>query len=134
MKKSATTPDNIAAPVGPYSHSYSISVAGARIIFTSGQCGVDSDGNVVGDNDMYAQTRQTLLNIEEVLKANGASFDDVIKTTTYVTDISRRADVSRARADFLPDPLPTSTFIEVSNLVEPDYLVEIEVIAVIAEA
>jgi len=133
MRKSASTPGTVSAPVGPYSHSYSISVGGARIIFTSGQYGVDPQGKVVGDNDMYAQTRQTLLNLEDVLKAQGASFEDVIKTTTYVTDISRRQEVTRARADFLPDPLPTSTLIEVSKLVEPEYLIEIEVIAVVEE-
>ena len=132
LNKIAMTPDSVSAPVGPYSHSYAVDSGNTRMIYVAGQCGTLPDGSIIGDNDMFAQTCQTLLNIEKILQANGASFADVIKTTTYLTDIERRADVSRARAAFLPTPPPPSTLIEVSRLIDPDYLIEIEVVAAIA--
>jgi enamine deaminase RidA (YjgF/YER057c/UK114 family) len=131
FNKQALTPDTVSAPVGPYSHSYAVDSGRTRTIYLAGQCGTLRDGSIVGDNDMYAQTRQTLLNIEKILAAHGATFADVIKTTTYLTDMERRAEVSRARASFLPTPPPPSTLIEVSRLIDPDYLIEIEVVAVI---
>jgi len=131
FNKHALTPDTVSAPVGPYSHSYAVDSGTTRTIYVAGQCGTLLDGSIVGDNDMYAQTHQTLLNIQHILAANGATFADVIKTTTYLTDIERRADVSKARAGFLPTPPPPSTLIEVSRLIDPDYLIEIEVVAVI---
>ena len=132
FNKTAMTPATVSPPVGPYSHSYAIDSGGTRTIYVAGQCGTLPDGSIVGDNDMLAQSHQALLNIERILEANGASFSDVVKTTTYVTDMKRRADVSRARATFLATPPPPSTLVEVSGLTDPDYLVEIEVIAAIA--
>lgn len=132
FNKIAMTPDTVSAPVGPYSHSYAIDSGNTRTIYIAGQCGTLLDGSIAGEDDMFAQTHQTLLNIEKILESNGASFADVIKTTTYLTDMGRRAEVSRARAAFLPTPPPPSTLIEVSQLIDPSYLIEIEVIAAIA--
>jgi 2-iminobutanoate/2-iminopropanoate deaminase len=129
LRKQALTPHNVSKPVGPYSHSYAIDFGGTKMIFVAGQCGTAPDGSIVGENDMFAQARQTLLNIQVILEANGASFADVIKTTTYLTDISRRSDVSRAREPFLAQPPPPSTLIEVPKLVDARYLIEMEVIA-----
>jgi len=131
FNKHALTPNTVSAPVGPYSHSYAVDSGRTRTIYLAGQCGTLQDGSIAGDNDMFEQTRQTLLNIEKILAAHGATFGDVIKTTTYVTDIDRRGEVSLARASFLPTPPPPSTLIEVSRLVDPNYLIEIEVVAVI---
>ncbi|MEO1199301.1 MAG: RidA family protein [Pseudomonadota bacterium] len=132
--KTALTLDTVAPPVGPYSHSYSIDIGNVKLIFLAGQYGTDVHGEVVGKGDMFAQTHQMLLNIQEVLHANGADFADVVKATTYLTDMSRRAEVTRARASFLPTPPPPSTLIEVPKLCDPDFLVEMEVIAVVPHA
>jgi len=129
--KRALTLENIAPPVGPYSHSYAVDVGDARLIFLAGQFGTDEDGNLVGKGDMFAQARQMLKNIQEVLRANDADFGDVVKTTTYLTDIAQRSEVTRARAEFLPTPPPPSTLLEVPLLCDPDFLIEMEVIAVV---
>lgn len=131
LNKIALTPETVSAPVGPYSHSYAIDSGTTRMIYVAGQCGTLADGSIAGDNDMFAQTHQMLLNIESILRANGASFADVIKTTTYLTDMERRSEVSLARKPFLPTPAPPSTLIEVSRLIDPDYLIEMEVVAAI---
>lgn len=132
VEKHATTPSTVAKPVGPYSHAYAIDAGDARIVFVAGQVGVDRSGNLVGKGDMRAQAAQTLENIAEVLAANGAGFADVVKMNTYVTDIDRRAEVSEARAAFLKPPFPISTFVEVSRLIDPDWLIEIECVAVVS--
>ena len=129
FRKHALTPATVSAPIGPYSHSYAIEIGDVRLIFVAGQCGTLPDGKIAGDNDMFAQAHQTLVNIEAILEANGASFADVVKSTTFLTDIERRADVTKARANFLPSPPPPSTLIEVPRLIDPEYLIEMEVIA-----
>ena len=99
-------------------------------VYVSGQVAMDSDGNVVGQGDMKAQTRQALENVKTVLEAAGSSMDDVVKVTVYVTDISRLRETHEVRADFFPDPPPASTGIEVTALAFPGLLVEIKAVAV----
>lgn len=131
FERRASTPSTVSKPVGPYSHAYSVRAGDALIVFVAGQVGVDSSGAVVGKGDMRAQATQTLKNIADILAANGAGFADVVKMNTYVTDIDRRGEVSEARAAFLQSPFPTSTFVEVSRLIDPDWLIEIECVAVV---
>jgi 2-iminobutanoate/2-iminopropanoate deaminase len=99
-------------------------------VYTSGQVALDSDGKVVGDGDMKAQTRQALENVKSVLEAAGASMGDVVKITVYLTDMSRLMETHAVRAEFFPDPPPASTGIEVSALAFPGLLIEIEAIAI----
>jgi enamine deaminase RidA (YjgF/YER057c/UK114 family) len=91
---------------------------------------LDAEGNVVGKGDMKAQTRQALENVKTVLEASGASMEDVVKVTVYVTDISLLAETHDVRSQFFPDPPPASTGVEISALAFPDLLVEIEAVAV----
>lgn len=99
-------------------------------IYVSGQVAMDSGGNVVGQGDMKAQTRQALQNVKTVLESAGASMADVAKVTVYMTDISRLRETHEVRAEFFPDPPPASTGIEISALAFPGLLIEIEAIAV----
>jgi 2-iminobutanoate/2-iminopropanoate deaminase len=99
-------------------------------VYTSGQVAMDSDGNIVGEGDMKAQTRRSLENVKSVLEAGGASMEDVVKITVYLTDMSRLAETHEVRAEFFPDPPPASTGIEVSALAFPGLLIEIEAIAI----
>ena len=99
-------------------------------IYVSGQVAMDPSGNVVGAGDMKAQTRQVLQNVKTVLEAAGASMEDVVKITVYITDISVLRETHEVRAEFFPDPPPASTGIEVSALAFPGLLIEIEAIAV----
>ena len=111
-------------------YSHVVAVEGRRLVFVAGQLSRDVNGQVVGKGDMRAQIIQTCENIKTALAAAGASLADVVKTTTFVTDIDefmRHVDV---RLEYFGAALPTSTTVEVRKLAQPDLLVEIEVMAV----
>ncbi len=111
-------------------YSHVVTVEGRRLIFIAGQLARDAEGNVVGKGDMGAQLRQVGENIKTALAAAGATLADLVKTTTFVTDIDeffRHVDV---RMQYFGAALPTSTTVEVRRLAHPDFLVEVEAIAV----
>jgi enamine deaminase RidA (YjgF/YER057c/UK114 family) len=112
--------------------SPSLSVTGGvRQIFVSGQVPKDINGNVVGKGDMHAQIEQVGENVRMCLEAAGATLADLIKTTTYVTDIDEFFKHVEIRHRYFGPALPTSTTIEVRRLAHADYMVEIEGLAII---
>ena len=132
MKRQNIQPEALATRVvdGHVLYSHVVVVEGQRTIFVSGQLARDRHGNVVGKGDMRAQLRQVGENIKAALAAAGATLNDIVKATTYVTDIEeffRHVDV---RMEYF-GALPASTTVEVRRLAQPDLLVEIEVIAVV---
>src|SRR5262245_52120380 len=108
--------------------------SGTRMILTAGQVSIDERGELVGPGDVGAQTAQCMRNIGLALGAVGASFADIVKITTYVVDYrpEHRAVIGKARAPFFANrPPPASTLVGVSALALPEWLVEIEAVAVI---
>jgi len=130
VAKRSINPEAMAPPVGPYSHVVS-APAGGRIVFCAGAVALDGDGNIVGKGDIVAQTRQVMENLRLALEAAGATFDDVVKVTNYVLDASEWQKVLPVRAEYLREPYPASTFLEVKALMFPDLLIEIEAVAVV---
>lgn len=110
---------------------YSRAVRIGNIVEVAGTTAVDEVGNVVGANDPYAQTKFIIEKIQHALNAAGASLYDVIRTRMYVTDIAQWEAIGRAHGEYFHDIKPVATMVEVSALISPELLIEIEVTAVI---
>ncbi|MFN7976788.1 MAG: RidA family protein [Vicinamibacterales bacterium] len=123
-------PAGLSTPTG-YSHV--VATKGGRTIYVSGQVAFDAQGQIVGKGDLAAQTRQVFANLEIALKAAGATFDDVVKTNYYMLDATQVQAVRDIRAKLLHRGLPASTLVEVRRLANPDWLIEIEAVAVVPE-
>lgn len=116
-----------------WTKKYNIS-AGVKLgdtVYLSGSVAFDREGDVVGEGDVYAQSSQIFGNIAEALASVGATMEDVVKLTAYLTDMSRYAEFGKARTEAFPSGVPASTVVGTSELVQPALLVEVEVIAAI---
>ena len=126
-----TNPPTLSKPTG-YTHV--VEVTGpAKTVYISGQIALDRDGNVVGQGDMKAQAEQVFKNLQAALDAAGAKFSDVVKMNMYTTDIAQIQAIRDARGRYFGDVTPASTLVQVVHLARPELMLEIEVIAAVAE-
>ena len=112
---------------------YSRAVRVGRFVAVSGSAAIDTNGLLVGEGDMYAQAKQCIEVIETALETAGGRLADVVRTRTFVTDIERWADVGRAHQEAFGDVMPATSMVEVSRLIDPGMLVEIEADAIIGD-
>ena len=110
---------------------YSRAVKIGNIIEVTGTVAVNEDSKLVGDNNAYEQTKFIIQKIENVLQKAGSTLKDVVRTRMFVTDISRWEEYGKAHGEFFNDIRPCTTMVEVSKLISPEYLIEIEATAVI---
>jgi enamine deaminase RidA (YjgF/YER057c/UK114 family) len=110
---------------------YSRAVRVGNIIEITGTVAVDDNSQLVGGESAYEQTRFVLEKISKVLEKAGASLSDIVRTRIFVTDISRWEEYGRAHGEFFSEIRPCTTMVEVSRLISPEYLVEIEATAII---
>jgi enamine deaminase RidA (YjgF/YER057c/UK114 family) len=103
----------------------------AKMIFVAGQLATGPNGEVVGAGDMRAQLRQVCENIKTALKAAGATLEDVVQTSTFVTDWAKFREAIDVRQEYLGNAQPTSTTVQVTALAHPDYMIEISAIAMV---
>ncbi|HEX9431742.1 MAG TPA: RidA family protein [Burkholderiales bacterium] len=133
MNKQHINPKELGAPPRFYSHAVSIA-APAKLVYVSGQVSWGADGKVVGAGDMRAQCKQVFENLTHVLRAAGAGWDDVIKMNGYMVGLGAEnvAAYREIRSSYLKSAnLPASTLVGVTSLVQPELLLEIEVVAAV---
>ena len=112
-------------------YSHVVVTSDSPLVFVAGQLARDKEGKIVGAGDMVAQIRQVGENLHTALAAAGVGVEDLVKTTTFVTDIDEFFRHPEVRAEIFGQHLPTSTTVEVRRLSHPDLMVEIEAIAVL---
>jgi enamine deaminase RidA (YjgF/YER057c/UK114 family) len=114
-------------PVKAYSHG----IRNGNLLHIAGQVPLDREGKLVGKGDIKAQAEQVYANLKGVVEAAGGSLANIAKITTYTTNRAYRPVISEVRAKYLPTDPPASTFLVITSLAEPDFLLEIEAIAVL---
>jgi enamine deaminase RidA (YjgF/YER057c/UK114 family) len=126
--KTYRNPETMSQPRG-----YSQVVQVGNTVYIAGQVSAAQDGSVVGKGDPEAQARQIWHNLEAAVKSAGGTLHDIVKTTTYVTNINYAGAVRKVREELFRSNPPTSTLLVVAGLASPDYMVEIEAIAVVGQ-
>ncbi|MFF8392930.1 RidA family protein [Streptomyces sp. NPDC016172] len=123
-------PDGVAT-AAQYSH---VVIGTGRFVAISGQLPLDERGRLAGEGDPATQARQVFENLRRCLAAAGATFDDIVKLTYFVTDMAHMPAIRAARAEHIPDDrLPAASAVQVAALVRPEFLLEVEAFAVVPE-
>lgn len=123
-------PPALSTPTG-YTHV--VQVHGGRTIYIAGQVAFDKSGNVVGKGDFAAQATQVFENLKSALAAGGATFDNLVKVTTFVTDLSQMQTLRTIRGKYYAKNPPASTLVQITKLANDDLMIEIEAVAVVPE-
>jgi enamine deaminase RidA (YjgF/YER057c/UK114 family) len=129
MATKAIQPKTLNDPRPRYTHG--ILAEGGRLLFIAGQTASDQAGNVVGKGDIETQTHQVYKNLVAVLEEAGGSLDNLVMTTTYIVDRKYREGYNKVRMQHYKKSPPTSTLVIITGLAHPDYLIEINGIAVL---
>jgi enamine deaminase RidA (YjgF/YER057c/UK114 family) len=118
---------NPGALQSPAGYTHVVEVQPGRLAYISGQVAFNKAGELIGEGDIVAQTRQVFENVKGALAALDATFADVIKLNYYAVDASRLADIREVRNQYVSTP-PASTFVVVNGLAQPEFLIEIEAV------
>jgi reactive intermediate/imine deaminase len=129
MEKTYLQPTNVPKPAGDYSQG--LKVKGGSLVVISGQVAWDAEGKLVGPGDLQAQTRQVFENLKNMLAAAGATFKDAIKLTIFLKNREDFAVFKGIRAQYLTPPYPPTTLLVVKDLAREEWLLEVEVMAVV---
>jgi 2-iminobutanoate/2-iminopropanoate deaminase len=129
MKKQLTS-EKIRQPSGHFSQAIEIEAKG-RLVFISGMTSRRADGTIAGIGDIEAQTRQVCENLKAAVEAAGGTMDHICRVDVYVRDMEHFDKIHKVRREYFQAPAPASTMVEVSRFTSPDYLIEINAIAVI---
>ncbi len=126
MTREVIRPANVHPATG-YSHAWKV----GNTVYVAGQVALAREGRLVGPGDFEAQAVQVFENLKAVLEAAGASLENVVKTTVFLTHFAHRDKFREIRARYFKEPFPASTLVFVESLAQPDWLIEVEAIAVV---
>ena len=132
MARQAIVTDKAPKPGGHFAQAIAVEATG-KLVFISGMVAQRPDGTIAGIGDIEAQTRQVCENLKAAVEAAGGTLDDVCRVDVYVRNMEHFDAIHKVRREYFKPPLPASTMVEVTKMVSPDYLIEINAIAVVAE-
>ena len=130
MTKRQIQSDKIRQPSGHFSQAIAVEAKG-KLVFISGMTARKADGTIAGIGDIEAQTRQVCENLKAAVEAAGGTMDDICRVDVYVRNMEHFDQIHKVRREFFKPPAPASTMVEVSKFTSPDYLIEINAIAVV---
>lgn len=119
------------APMRGGAFSAGVEAPAGRTVYVSGQVSMDAEGNVVGEGDIKRQTETVLEHVKTVLETAGGGMDNIVKVTVFITDMGLYDGIHEVRRRYFEEPYPASSMVEVSALIDPRLLIEIEAVAVI---
>ena len=132
MKKQITS-DKIRQPSGHFSQATVIEARG-KLVFISGMTSRKADGTIAGIGDIAVQTRQVCENLKAAVEAAGGNMDDIVRVDVYVRNMEHFDQIHKVRREYFKAPAPASTMVEICKMTSPDYLIEINAIAVLPSA
>jgi reactive intermediate/imine deaminase len=130
MTKRQIRTNTVREPIGHFSQAIEADASG-KLVFISGMTARRADGSIAGIGDIEAQTRQVCENIKAAVEAAGGTMDDVCRVDVFVRNIEQFDKIHKVRREYFGSPPPASTMVEVTKMVSPDYLIEINAIAVV---
>ncbi|MGH7047314.1 MAG: RidA family protein [Stellaceae bacterium] len=133
MAKRQITSERLRPPSGHFSQATAIEASG-RLVFISGMTARKADGTIAGIGNIEAQTRQVCDNLKAAVEAAGGTLADICRIDVYIRNMEHFDIIHKVRREYFEPPLPASTMVEVVKMTSPDYLIEINAIAVIAGA
>jgi 2-iminobutanoate/2-iminopropanoate deaminase len=132
MTKRQIRTDSVREPMGHFSQAIEADARG-KLVFISGMTARRADGTIAAIGDIEGQTRQVCENIKAAVEAAGGAMDDVCRVDVYVRNIEHFDKIHKVRREYFKSPPPASTMVEVTKMVSPDYLIEINAIAVVSK-
>ncbi|HET9042600.1 MAG TPA: RidA family protein [Burkholderiales bacterium] len=130
MAKQQVTTSKVREPMGHFSQAIAIEAKG-KLVFISGMTARCPDGTIAGIGDVEAQTRQVCENLKSAVEAAGGTMENICRVDVYVRNIEHFDKIHKVRREYFKAPAPASTMVEVTKMVSPEYLIEINAIAVI---
>ncbi|AXK82678.1 RidA family protein [Pseudolabrys taiwanensis] len=131
--KQQITSDKLRQPNGHFSQATVIEARG-KLVFISGMTARKPDGTIAGIGDITEQTRQVCENVKAAVEAAGGTLDDIVRVDVYVRNMEHFEKIHAVRREYFKPPLPASTMVEITKMTSPDYLIEINAIAVLPNA
>ena len=131
MSRRVITSPTLPAPMRGGAFSAGVEAPAGRTIYVSGQVSMDAEGNVVGEGDIKRQTETVMEHVKTVLEEAGGGLDDIVKVTVFITDMGLYDEIHEVRRRYFDEPYPASSMVEVSALIDPRLLIEIEAVAVV---